>query len=146
MLWQIFHHARAQLDHARIGGVSRVALVQAGDAGIQDRRRRDKIRFTDAEADNIVHGGGNVKVAADSRWRHRLYSAAQAAFMRTDADTDAVRFVLRVLKMGLGLYTNCIHRFATSLAVQLACELLDRRRLAWKREQAFESSRLRVGR
>ena len=64
----------AQLSRAGIGGVARLAVLEAGDAGLQDHVRRDEIRLADAEADDVLHRRGDVEKLADpGRW-HRFHS------------------------------------------------------------------------
>ena len=44
------------------------------DAGINNMRWCDKVRFPDAEGHHIVHGGGDVKVATDAGRAQVLHS------------------------------------------------------------------------
>ena len=50
--------------------------LQAGDARVEDRRGRHKVRLADAERHHVVHGGGDVKIAANAGRRHGLHAPA----------------------------------------------------------------------
>jgi len=71
---QLLADGPAQINGAGIRGVAGLAALQAGDAGLQDHIGGDEIRLADAQADHVVHGGGDVEELADAGWRHRGYA------------------------------------------------------------------------
>ncbi len=75
---QVVCHSFAQFIGAGVGGVGGVAVLQAPNAGLQNRRRRHKVRLADAQADDIFHRGGNVEVFADAGRRHGEHTLAEA--------------------------------------------------------------------
>ena len=55
-----------QADHARVGAVPGLAVLQRFDARLPYVPRRGKIRLADGEGDHVVHLGGNVKKPSDA--------------------------------------------------------------------------------
>ena len=81
-----------QLQDAGVVRVGRAAAPQGGDAGFQDGFGGDKVRFADAEADDIVQRVGNLEEPANGRRRQRRSPGTDAA--RTNAAVERCALVL----------------------------------------------------
>ncbi len=56
-----------QLDKAGIGGVVGLPPLQRFDSCPDDGLRRVEVRLADAQADHVLHGGGDIEEATDAR-------------------------------------------------------------------------------
>jgi hypothetical protein len=56
----------AQLYGAAVGGVAGFAALQGGDAGLDDGFGGDEVGFANAQRDDVLHGGGDIKEFADA--------------------------------------------------------------------------------
>lgn len=66
---EVFHvggNGTAQAFQAVVAGVGGVALLQGEDGGLADVPRGDKIRFADAEGDDILAAGDEIEEFADA--------------------------------------------------------------------------------
>ena len=69
----------AELERAAVRRVRRVALLEAVDAALTDRPRRDEIRLADAERDDVFHLRCDVEEFADAGRRDGLHGRGEAA-------------------------------------------------------------------
>ena len=63
----------AQLRHALVRRIGRVALLEREDRLLTDMPRRDKVRLADAERNHILHAEHQVKKGTDPRRCHLLH-------------------------------------------------------------------------
>ena len=58
----------------------RLAALQRADAGLQDRLGRGEIRLADAQRDDILHRGDDIKEFADAGGLERGYPVWRDSF------------------------------------------------------------------